>query len=272
MFNALYIGATGMQAQQLNLDNISNNLVNINTTCFKAGRVSFSDIMMDEASHSFATRKAYITANSAQDPGPLGKIPGTGIGVGIASVAKLFDAGTMSQTGSIWDVAIQGDGFLQVTMPDGSVQYTRGGTLQVNSDGTLVTQSGLPLQGTIKVPVNSTNMTISSNGSVMVSLPNQSTQTQVGQLELVRFINPTALIAQGGNLYQASATSGDPIAGNPGQEGIGTLMQGYLEGSNVQMVNEMVNMMVAQRTYEASVRVVQTSDELLGMVNNLRKS
>eukprot|EP01037_Dinobryon_pediforme_P027119 gene27119-29896_t len=156
-------------------------------------------------------------------------------------------------------------------MPDGSVGYTRGGTLKVDSNGMLVTQSGYPLKPGITVPTNATSLTISSSGAVTAAVPNQTAAVKLGQLQLARFTNPGALSAQGGDLYRATDASGEPISGNAGQDGIGTLVQGSLEGSNVQLVDEMVNLMVAQRAYEASVKVAQASDEMLGMINNLRK-
>jgi len=264
MFDALSIAATGMQAQQLNLDTIANNLVNINTAGFKKGHVSFTDLMTVEASRMEPT-------GNTPEVNPLSSSPRVGAGVGISSVTKNFDAGSITQTGSAWDVAIQGDGFLQVTMPDGTLGYMRGGSLKVNSDGMLVTQSGQPLKPNMTVPTSASNVLIASDGTVSVTVPNQSTPLQIGQLQLVRFANPGSLIAQGDNLYRISETSGEPIVGTPGQDGLGTLQQGYQEGSNVKMVDEMVNLMVAQRTYQASVKVVQASDEILGMINNLRK-
>jgi flagellar basal-body rod protein FlgG len=264
MFDALYIAATGMQAQQLNVNTIANNLANVNTAGFKKGRVSFTDLVTLEATRAGRS-------GDASAIGPLSASAGTGSGVGVASSAKLFDLGDLQQTGSTWDLAINGDGFLQVGLADGSTAYTRGGTLKVNGDGLLVTQSGQPLKPAISVPANATAMTIAADGTVTATVPGQSTPAHLGQLQLVRFANPTDLLAQGDNLYRSSDVSGEPIAGNAGQDGMGAVQQGYLEGSNVKMVDEMVNLMVAQRAYEASVKVVQASDELLGMVNNLRK-
>jgi flagellar basal-body rod protein FlgG len=267
MFDALYIGATGMQAQQLNVDTIANNLANVNTVGFKKGRVSFTDLMVREA----ALAQPANSTGGGLDVGPLAAIPRLGAGVGVASVGKVFDLGDLKQTGSAYDVAIQGDGFLEVVMPDGSRAFTRGGTLKVNADGMLVTQAGLPLKPGISVPANAMNLAIGSDGQVKITVPNQPTPIEAGQLQLVRFTNPASLLAQGDNLYRATDASGEPMASMPGQDGIGTLAQGYLEGSNVKMVDEMVNLMVAQRAYEASVKVVQASDEMLGMVNGLRR-
>lgn len=212
-----------------------------------------------------------MAADSVQDLDPTASLARVGTGVGIASVGKLFDPGTLNQTGSEWDVAISGDGFLPVSMPDGSTAFTRGGTLKVNSEGVLVTQAGQPLKPGLSIPSTATSVSIATDGTVSVTVPNQSKPVNVGQLQLVRFANPGSLMAQGDNLYRATDASGEPIVGNAGQDGIGVLQQGVLEGSNVKIVDEMVNLMVARRAYEASVKVVQASDEMLGMVNNLRK-
>lgn len=263
MFDALYIGATGMQAQQLNVDTIANNLANVNTTGFKKSRVSFTDLVAQEAGR--------IQPPSDTLLGPLSALPHLGAGVGISSVAKLFDIGNMQQTGSSFDVAIQGDGFLEVALPDGSRAFTRGGTLKVNADGMLVTQAGYVVKPGISVPSNAKGMTILADGHIKITVPNQSSPVDAGQLELAQFASPGMLVAQGDNLYRATDTSGEPIVGKAGQDNLGTFAQGFLEGSNVKMVDEMVGLMVAQRAYEANVKVVQASDEILGMVNNLRK-
>ena len=263
MLDALYIGATGMQAQQLNVDTIANNLANVNTTAFKKGRISFTDLMALEA----ARLGPQDSTQGADAPAAAM----SGNGVGIATQSKVFDAGTTSATGSAWDVAIQGDGFFKVALADGSTAYTRGGTLKVTTDGQLATQSGLVLQPSISVPANASSLSISADGIVSATLPNQSRATQLGQLQITRFTNPTALQAQGDDVYVASEAAGDPTVGTPGQDGLGSLQQGYLEGSNVKMVDEMVNLIVAQRAYEASSKIVQASDEMMQMVNNLRR-
>ncbi|RAN48437.1 flagellar basal-body rod protein FlgG [Herbaspirillum rubrisubalbicans] len=270
MLDSLYIAATGMQAQQLNVDTIANNLTNLNTATFKKGRVSFTDLVDADAQRLGPAGLAASTP-STQGTGPLSRVMPVGVGVGVASVGKLFDTGTITATGSSWDLAINGDGFIEVTMPDGSLSYTRGGTLKVNSDGMLVTQSGYPLKPGIAVPTNATSLTISSNGAVTAAVPNQINPVNLGQLQLARFTNPGGLAAQGSDLYVSTDASGEPIAANAGQDGLGTLVQGSLEASNVKLVDEMVNLMVAQRAYEANVKVAQASDEMLGLINNLRK-
>lgn len=267
MLDSLSIGATSMQAQQLNVDTIANNLANVNTPGFKRARVSFTDLMTREAARVPGT----LAAETTLEAGPLAAVPRLGAGVGVANVAKVFEPGAMKQTGGALDVAIQGEGFLEVSMPDGSRAFTRGGTLQVNADGALAAQGGRPLRPGISIPAQATSVTITSDGRVLVALPGRSEPAEVGQLELARFPNPMLLQAQGDSLYRATDGSGEPVEGKPGSDGLGTVAQGFLEGSNVKMVDEMVNLMIAQRAYEASVKVVQASDEMLGLVNNLRK-
>ena len=266
MFDALYIGATGMQAQQLNVDTIANNLANVNTTGFKKGRVTFADLMMRSA--------AQLTpANGGAEVGlfEFGAVNRLGTGVGVAGMSKLFDMGALKKTESTFDVAIEGDGFIELMMPDGSKGYARGGTLKVNNDGQLATQAGYPLKPGMSIPENTQSLIINADGRVQIRVTNQSTPVDIGQIELVRFSSPQGLLAQGDNLYRSTEASGEAIAGKPGEEGMGKLAQGFLEGSNVKMVDEMVNLMVAQRAYEASVKVVQASDEMLGMINALRR-
>jgi flagellar basal-body rod protein FlgG len=262
MFDALYISATGMQAQQLNVDTIANNLANVNTTGFKKSKISFTDLMVQEAGR---------LAPSQEEASLLGGGNRLGAGVGIASTSKLFDMGDLKKTESAFDIAIQGEGFLEVTMPDGSSAYTRGGTFKVNRDGLLATSGGFPLKPNLAIPDNAQNMQIDSDGRVHVQVAGQSTPVELGQLELVRFTSPAGLMAQGDNLYRVSPSSGEAISGKAAEDGMGSLAQGFLEGSNVKLTEEMVSLMVAQRVYEANVKVMQASDEMLGMINGLRK-
>lgn len=264
MFDALYIAATGMQAQQLNLDTIANNLANVNTTGFKKGRVAFSDLVDRHIAQPLANAAEAVS-------GPLNGSTRMGAGVTISGLTKLFDAGSIKKTESAFDLAIQGDGFIELSMPDGSRAYTRGGTMKVNQDGFLSTQSGYALKPGIAVPDNAQSITIRSDGRVRLTVAGQTNPTEAGQLELVRFTSPGGLRAQGDNLYRSTENSGEAITARPGENGVGAVAQGFLEGSNVQMVEEMVNLMVAQRAYEASVKVVQAADEVLGMINGLRK-
>jgi flagellar basal-body rod protein FlgG len=259
MFDALAIGATGMHAQQMNVEVIANNLANVQTAGYKKSRVVFADLV------------APANLRDVRDGGPLAALRSAGAGVALPAVSRLFDLGDLKKTDSAWDVAIQGDGFLELALPDGTRAYTRGGTLKVNADGQLATQAGIPLKPGVLIPENAEAVTVSATGRVQVRVSGQSTPVEAGQLELVRFANPTGLLAQGSGLYRQTDASGEPIAGKAGEDGVGTLAQGYLEGSNVKLVEEMVNLMVAQRAYEASAKVVQASDEMLGIVNGLRR-
>jgi flagellar basal-body rod protein FlgG len=266
MNDALYIAATGMQAQQLNVDTIANNLANVNTAGFKRGRVSFTDLMSGAS--------GLVPPGGGADPttsGPLAPAARVGSGVGISAVSKSFDRGEVKDTGSALDLAIIGDGFLEVSMPDGTRAFTRGGSLTVTADGLLATASGHPLEPRISVPADATGMTIDAKGEVWIQVPGQARPVHAGQLELVRFASPGALLADGNNLYRATEASGEPVAADPGEDGTGTIAQGSLEGSNVKVLEEMVSLIVAQRAYEASVKVVQASDEMLGMINSLRR-
>ncbi len=264
MFDALYIGATGMQAQQTNVDTIANNLANANTNGFKKGRVSFSDMMVPDT-------RLTSQLGSADSLGALVQSGKFGAGVAIASMSKLFDAGELKKSDSAFDIAIQGDGFISVMMPDNSIAYSRGGSLKVNKDGQLALQSGQPLKPGITIPDGAKSLQISADGRVQVSFAGQAGMSDVGQLELVRFASPGQLTTLGENLYKTSESSGEAVAGVAGENGVGSIMQGYVEASNVKMLDEMVNLMIAQRAYEANVKIVQASDEMLGLVNNLRK-
>jgi flagellar basal-body rod protein FlgG len=265
MFDALYIGATGMQAQQFNVESIANNLANANTTAFKKGRVGFSDLMVGATN-----RVAQLSADELRS-GLLAPGQNVGAGVAVSSTNKVFDSGELKKTDAPLDLAIRGDGFIELTLPDGSSAYARGGTLQVNKDGLLANQAGNPLRPAIAIPDNAQAMVIGTDGRVSITMANQGTPVDAGQIGLVRFASPGQLLPLGDNLYRATDASGDAIAARAGEDGAGTLAQGFLEGSNVKMVDEMVNLMLAQRAYEASVKVVQAADEMLGLVNNLRK-
>jgi flagellar basal-body rod protein FlgG len=264
MFDALSIGATGMQAQQLSVETIANNLANVNTVGFKKSRVGFADLMVRDAAATVPTSEA-LRAGALAPPQRLGA------GVGVSAVAKVFDMGELKKTESPLDVAIQGDGFLEVVLPDGGAAFTRGGALKVNSDGQLATAQGHPLKPSIAIPERAEDLVIGRDGRVRVRLPGQEQLMEVGQLELVRFTGQGLLSALGDNLYRPSPASGEAMAARPGEDGAGTLAQGYVESSNVKMVDEIVNLMLAQRAYEASVKVVQAADEMLGLANNLRK-
>ena len=236
---ALYSSATGMQAQQLNLDTIANNLANVNTTGFKKSKIEFQDLLYQQSRPAGA------------DGGAGNLVPsGTQVGAGsrVVSTAKVFTQGTLSQTGEKLDIAVQGEGFFEIQRPDGTSAYTRDGSFKLTSTGQVVTNDGLPvLSGFQPIPVGATSISVATTGEVTVSTPTGTTNFQI---QLVRFANPTGLENAGGNLYLETTASGTPELGNPGVQGFGTTIQGYLEGSNVNVVNEMVSMIVAQRAYE----------------------
>jgi flagellar basal-body rod protein FlgG len=258
--NAFYIAATGMQAQQLNLDTIANNLANINTMGFKKGRVTFNDLVVSDSSRN--------VPSGPMDP--LAALPRIGAGVGSSGVSRVFDTGELRKTDSVNDIAINGAGFLEVTLADGGTGYVRGGSLKVNAAGQLTLQ-GQVLKPGIALPQNVQDLSIAADGQVRYRVSGQSAAVDAGQLQLVSFASPGDLVATGQGVYRASDASGEAITGHAGQEGLGSLVQGALEASNVNVVDEMVAMMVAQRGYEASMKAVQAADELAGMVNGLRK-
>jgi flagellar basal-body rod protein FlgG len=263
MNDALYIAATGMQAQQLNVDTIANNLVNVNTAGFKAGRVSFMDLVYRELGRA--------AGSAGATEGVAARSMGQGTGVGIASLSKLFVQGDLKKTDVPLDLAIQGNGFFEVTLPDGTQAFTRGGSMQVNHDGFLVSADGYMLKPSVRVGSDFKQIRVGADGKVTVLASGLSTPFEAGGLELTNFASPAGLVALGQNLYKASEASGDPVAAKAGEDGAGTVAQGFVESSNVKMVDEMVNLMVAQRAYEMSVKVIQASDEMLAMSNNLRK-
>lgn len=260
MNDALYIAATGMQAQQQNVDTVANNLVNVNTPGFKKSRVNFQDMVVRELGK---------TASAEEGQANMGV--GHATGVGVASVMKMFAAGDLKRTDGPLDLAVQGAGFLEVVLPDGSYAYSRGGTLQVNKDGFLATSEGYALKPSIHIGSDAKDIAIKADGTVMVRSADQKEASEVGRIELVSFADVNGLASLGESLYRPTEKSGDAIYGRAGEEGLGTISQGYVEASNVKMVDEMVNLMVAQRAYEMSVKVIQASDEMLGMANNMRR-
>lgn len=259
MIRALWTASTGMQSQQVNMDVIANNLANVNSTGFKKSRADFQDIL-------------YQTQRSA-GTGPNGGESPTGVQIGlgsrVAAVQKVFTSGDFQNTENELDVAIEGGGFFQVTLPDGTDAYTRSGALKKDSTGQLVSSDGYPLVPSIVIPENSTSISIGSDGGVEVLLDGESVSTEVGNLELVRFANPAGLNSLGRNLYAETPTTGAPISGTPGEEGFGTLSQGFLEGSNVNIMEEMVNMIAGQRAYEVNSKSITTADEMLQMTSGL---
>lgn len=262
MMRALWSAATGMLAKQLDMDVISNNLANLNSAGYKKSRVDFQDLM-------------YQTIRAAGSTAAQGSKVPTGIQVGLgtraAAIQKVFSQGDFIQTDNPFDMVIEGDGFFQVLLPDGSTAYTRTGAFKVDCDGRIVTSDGFVMDPEIVVPDNAVDVSIGTDGTVTVQIAGQNTPTEIGQIQLARFLNPGGLHALGRSLYKPTAASGDPSVGTPGLDGIGTIAQKFLEMSNVKVVEEMVNMIIAQRAYEVNSRAIQTSDEMLATANNLRR-
>jgi flagellar basal-body rod protein FlgG len=262
MIRSLYSAATGMEAQKLNIDVIANNLANVNTVGFKKSRADFQDLLYQTLS----------TPGAASAEGAV--IPsGIQIGLGVKPVAvqKLFLQGEFMMTGNNLDLVIEGDGFFQVLMPDGTTSYTRAGAFKMDNEGRVVTSDGYTLEPAITIPENTLNITVGSDGRVSVLQAGNNTPTEIGQIELARFINPGGLRAVGKNLFQPTGSSGEATTGNPATESFGTLAQGFLEMSNVNVVEEMVNMIISQRAYEVNSKAVQASDEMLQTANNMKR-
>src|SRR6185437_441915 len=263
MIRALYTAASGMQAQQLNLENVANNLANANTAGFRRRRVQFEDLMYQNliAPGAAATQQTTVPAGLQ-----------IGLGARTAATEILQAQGDFNQTGNPFDFAIQGQGFFQVQTPSGQTAYTRSGQFHLDAQGNIVTTAGDQLQPAITVPQGALSVTIGQDGTVSVTLPGQSASQQIGQIQLATFTNPGGLNSIGNNLFLATAASGDAITGNPGgSEGIGTIQQGALEGSNVNVVDEFIQMVLAQRSYEANSRVVRAADEMYQQVNTMTR-
>jgi flagellar basal-body rod protein FlgG len=259
MNQALWIAKTGLDAQQTRMEVVSNNIANVSTTGFKRERAVFEDLLYQNISQ--------VGANSTQDT----QLPsGFSIGTGVRVVAteKLHSQGNLTNTGNPLDLAVQGKGFFQILMPDGSLAYTRDGSFQVNQDGQLVTSSGYQVQPAITVPEGAQSVTVGSDGTVSVLLPGSAAATQVGSLQLSNFINPAGLQAIGQNLLLESGASGAPQTGTPGLNGLGTLLQGSVESSNVNIAEELVNMIETQRAYEMNSKAIQSADQMLQFVTN----
>jgi len=254
MFSSLWIAKTGLDAQQTRMAVTSNNLANVNTTGFKRSRAAFEDLM-------YQNERQPGAQSSQATQVPAGTMVGTGVRV--VGTEKLFSQGELVQTNNPLDIAVQGRGFMQVTMPDGTVAYTRDGSFHLNSDGQIVTNSGYPLEPALTVPANAQSVTIGSDGTVSVALPGQAAPAQIGTVQTADFINPAGLEARGENLYVETASSGAPQTGTPGLNGLGTITQGSLESSNVNVVEELVNMIETQRAYEMNSKAISASDQML---------
>jgi len=256
---ALWISKTGLDAQQTRMAVVSNNLANVNTSGFKRGRAVFEDLVYQNIRQAGGQQ-------TQETEMPSGLYLGTGSRV--VATEKLFTQGGLQQTGNAFDLAIKGRGFFQIQMPDGSLAYTRDGSFQINSEGQMVTASGYPVQPGINIPADAQSVTIGGDGTISVSLPGQAAPVQVGIVQTADFINPAGLEPRGENLFAETGASGPALAGNPGLNGLGQLAQGMLEGSNVNVVEELVNMIETQRAYEMNSKAISTSDEMLRYVSN----
>jgi flagellar basal-body rod protein FlgG len=260
MINSLWVAKTGMQAQQTQLDVISHNLANVSTNGFKRGQAVFEDLIYQNLRQ--------VGANSSEQT----QLPtGLQLGLGVRTVAtsRNFSQGNLQQSSNNLDLAINGAGFFQVQMPDGTTGYTRDGAFQVNSQGQLVTSGGYLVSGGITIPADARSLTISNSGQVSVVQGNNAAPTVVGQMELATFINPAGLEPRGQNMYTETASSGNPTTGAPGSTGLGPVLQGYVETSNVNVVQELVTMIQTQRAYEMNSKAISTSDQMLAKLGQL---
>jgi len=260
MFRSLQIASTGMVAQETKLDTIANNLANANTSGYKRQDAEFEDLLYQNM------RGAGLRGGGTQSPTQVQ----VGSGARVAATSRAFAQGAVQQTGNPLDIAIEGNGFLPVLRPTGEVGYTRAGNLKMDSQGRLVTSDGLPTQPAITIPTDATSITISADGTVSATQPGQASATSLGQLQIAIFPNPGGLNAVGHNLFEASSAAGDPQVGAAGAEGRGTFMQGAVEGSNVEVVSEMIGLIRAQRAYEVNSKVISAADEMLRNATQVR--
>ena len=260
MIRALYSAASGLEAQQLNIDVIANNLANVNTAGFKLSRAEFEDLL-------YQNLRASGAASSTSTDLPVGLQ--VGLGSRPVATSRLFTQGEFRQTGNPLDFVIEGQGFFQVRLPSGETAYTRAGSFHLNREGSLVTAEGNLLDPQVTIPADAQTVTVGSDGTVSVTQPGQAQAQQVGTIQLATFPNPAGLNSIGKNLFLTTSSSGEPITGTAGENGIGTINQGFVEQSNVNVVEEMVNMIVGQRAYEINSKVVKTADEMLQTMKNV---
>jgi flagellar basal-body rod protein FlgG len=260
MLRAMYTAASGMEAQQLNIDNIAHNLANVNTSGYKMRRAQFQDLMYQNIRQAGAS-------NTATTEIPVGTQ--IGLGTKLAATEIIFSQGDFASTESPLDLVIEGQGFFQVLMPNGQIAYTRNGNFHLNRDGNMVTSDGDLLNDQISIPEDQTGITVGKDGTVTVTIAGETESQTVGRIELALFRNPSGLEPIGKSLLLPTQASGDPITGTPGEIGLGTLMSGYVEQSNVSVVEEMVNMIISQRAYEANSKVIRTAEEMFSQANNV---
>jgi len=262
MVRSLYTAATGMMAQQMQIDVVSNNISNVNTIGYKKQRAEFADLF-------YQTMEYAGTSTSTTTQSPTGI--NVGLGVRPTAVTKIFTQGNFKETGNNLDVAIQGDGFFQVQLPDGRIAYTRDGAFKLDANGDIVTSDGYKLIPNITLPADTVQISIGNDGTVSVLEAGQTQMQQIGQLQIAKFINPAGLHSLGSNLYIDTSASGAPIVTTPGQDGTGEIRQGFVEMSNVQLVEEMTDLITGQRAYDAASKAIVTSDEMLKTVTNLKR-
>jgi flagellar basal-body rod protein FlgG len=262
MIRSLWTAATGMQAQELNIDVIANNLANVNTSGFKKSRAEFQDLLYESLRSAGA-------ASSADTTIPTGIQ--LGHGTRASAVQKIFTQGDFENSQNELDWAIEGDGFFQIELPNGDTSYSRCGEFKLDADGRIVNADGFPLVPQLTIPSDTISITVGMDGTVSVIQAGDSTPSEIGTLQLARFVNAAGLRSLGKNLFVPTEGSGDEIIGTPGEDGLGSIAQGFLEMSNVSVVDEMVSMITAQRAYETNSKVIQTSDEMLQMANNLKR-
>jgi flagellar basal-body rod protein FlgG len=258
---SLDIAGTGMQAQQTNVEVISNNIANMTTTGFKRRRAEFQDLIYQNL------RRVGTNSSDTGTIVPAGAQ--VGLGVKTAAIYRITEQGNLQQTSNTLDMAVQGNGYFQVTLPSGETAYTRDGTFSLSPDGTIVSADGYVVQPGITIPSNATNVAVNTAGQVQVTISGQTAPTTVGQFQLAVFPNETGLDAQGDNLFLQSSASGSPVTGNPASPGFGTVLQGFVETSNVNVVSEITNLITAQRAYEMNSKVITTSDQMLSTLTNL---
>ena len=262
MIRSLYTAATGMLAQQTQIDVVSNNISNVNTIGYKKQRAEFADLFYQTMEYAGTS-----TSETSQSPTGIS----VGLGVRPTAITKIFTQGNFKETHNNLDLAIQGDGFFQIQLPDGRIGYTRDGAFKLDANGNIVTSDGYKLIPNITLPADTVQISIGTDGTVSILEAGQTQMQQIGQIQLAKFINPAGLHSLGSNLYINTSASGDPIVDIPGQNGLGEIRQGFVEMSNVQLVDEMTDLITGQRAYDAASKAIVTSDEMLQTVNNLKR-
>ena len=260
MLDSLFIASSGLNAQQTKIDVISNNIANVNTAAYKKSKVNFADIMYNQTNVSQVDNQNVVNKNII------------GAGVSASSYEKVFTDGGLKKTNAELDIAITGNGFFEIQMQDGTNAYTRAGVFKLDEQGFLIDKDGNQLSSMIQIPSDYENIVIANSGVVSVKIPNEQKLVEVGQIELASFVNPASLESVGNNMYKASGNTSDPVYGKPGETGVGMVSQGYIEASNVDYIEELTELVLTQRAYEMNSKMIQASDQILGIINNLYRS